>query len=206
MMFLLVNMLQILPSVPLLGIEARSVVRLSWGAKLYCTDHVPELQTVYSEQMSTDHSADDFVPWRQISSSVMTSMVVSLDILPLFQEVLLNRYSAWNTSQLTTLLLALEASHWHARSFNENANLRRNLHRLGFMPFRDQPSRWPHLLEQEVQSLTLILEAFSNIECNVGYLQNILSGCHFKDSKNRLPARSNIWGTRANHDVDAAEH
>jgi hypothetical protein len=158
-MFLLVNMLQILPSVPLLGIEARSVVRLSWGAKLYCTDHVPELQTVYSEQMSTDHSADDFVPWRQISSSVMTSMVVSLDILPLFQEVLLNRYSAWNTSQLTTLLLALEASHWHARSFNENANLRRNLHRLGFMPFRDQPSRWPHLLEQEVQSLTLILEA-----------------------------------------------
>jgi hypothetical protein len=135
------------------------VLKLHWGALLYCTEYVGEIHAAYNEHMSTDGVGDEFVTWKQIGGAVMTSMVVSLDLLPLYQEIVLMRYTSWTTEQLTTLLCALEASHWHAKSFNESTNLRKSLHRLSFMPFRDKPSRLPHLLEQEVQSLTLILEA-----------------------------------------------
>ena len=148
---------QILSPEPELGIESRCRLELCWGASLYSTDFGPSVVSTYSSQLSSRFSFHDGLPWRSIASSVMTSMVVSLDICSVYKEILLGgRYKTWDRGQLNSLLMSLEASHWHARSFNENFGFRLNLHKQGFMAFRDKPSRLPHLLEQEVHSLSII--------------------------------------------------
>ena len=56
------------------------------------------------------------------------------------------------------MLLALELSHWHARSFNEDQPMRGGLRERKFMVFDHNPRRSPNLLEQEVDSVKEILE------------------------------------------------
>ena len=65
-------------------------------------------------------------------------------------------YFIWKLENLSAFLTSLELIFWHARSFNENFSLRSRLWRRGFMSFAHDSNVLPHLLEQEIQTLSLM--------------------------------------------------
>lgn len=142
----------------MLFLPTRVVLLLPWNGRLYCPQQSPLIASALAKintKENVEHSLD---AWNLLRGSVMTSMVVSLDFIRIVGEVVSANSDFWNISQLTDLLDALEALHWHARSFNNDVSLRNSLHKYDFMRFRDDPNRLPHLLEQEVHSLSTILE------------------------------------------------
>jgi brefeldin A-inhibited guanine nucleotide-exchange protein len=156
-----------MPPIAALGVSSRSCVQLDWGATLYT--HEPLIAS--NRAASTESAASQLQAikavgspsqtaraWAQLSSASMTSMVVSLDFIRLSGDVLNTYFANWHLKHLSQVLTALEASHWHARSFNENASLRKALYEKGFMRFPEGPERLPHLLEQEIQTASLILD------------------------------------------------
>ena len=96
--------------------------------------------------------------WRELSSAVMTSMVISLDFIKNIRIVVQAHFGSWRLEHFSTFLSAVEASHWHAKSFNANHTIRSRLRKRGFMPFAESPIKLPHLLEQEVDSASLLLD------------------------------------------------
>ena len=62
----------------------------------------------------------------------------------------------WKLDNLKKFLTTLELIFWHARSFNENFSLRSRLWKRGFMKFAHDQNALPHLLEQEIQTLSLM--------------------------------------------------
>lgn len=110
--------------------------------------------------------------WRELSSAAMTSMVISLDSISCAKAVLFAQFSSWRLEHFTSILAALEASHWHAKSFNANFAIRNQLRKRGFMPVKDSVIVLPHLLEQEVQSAavivdtTLLMYSFGKLEAS----------------------------------------
>lgn len=90
--------------------------------------------------------------------SSMTSMVVSLESIRVFGDVFIKNFSFFNLDQYADFLHGLETLYWHARSFNTDKTIRENLHNVQFMIFPDDSSRLPHLLEQEIYSLSKIIE------------------------------------------------
>ena len=136
-----------------LALPARSKIQLSWGATLYSTDkfvsrpHPEENPWHLTKEQS----------WALLSVSCMTSMVVTLHSLRVLGDLCLNYYSAWDIGHLSQLLNTIEACYHHARSFNNDYQLRQNLKQRSFMKFRDNSTRLPHLLEQETLSVSKIL-------------------------------------------------
>jgi hypothetical protein len=121
-------------------------VQLPWG-RLFC---VNDAITVQGPAIT--------LPWDQIEGSVMTSMVITLDIIKVVGDVVIARFDHFNKEHFYEYLSGLEVLYWHARSFNGDKAIRVNLFRNHFMVFPDDANRYPHLLEQEVFSLSKILE------------------------------------------------
>ena len=114
---------------------SRSRVVLEWGATLYSGETF-ERSVQESDKVSADPSTSFLgkdQPWQQLSTSIMTSMVVSLDFIELSRELLVARNYHWDLNNYATLLSALETMHWHAFCFNENSHLRLQLQQRGFM-------------------------------------------------------------------------
>jgi hypothetical protein len=103
----------------------------------------------------------------------MTSMVVSLDLIQLAKELLVAPNYMWELQHYGIFLNALEATHWHAFSFNENSHLRLQLQQRGFMNKnrndRNISAELPHLLEQEVLSLEQLLFTVFRLFCHDKY-------------------------------------
>ena len=86
----------------------------------------------------------------------MSSMVVSLELMKVITDVF-NLYKRdWQLRHIDQFLVTLELVYWHARSFNENLPLRKQLNQRGFMQFNNDLVILPHLLEQEIYALSLV--------------------------------------------------
>lgn len=159
-----------LPANPLLGLPPRHCIQLSWGL-LFTVEPLSSLprasgisnstrerDSESSVMMSAAPRLNNVQAWKQISMAAMTSMVMALDFIKIIDIAVQTHARSWQFSHYTSFLGALEAAHWHARSFNDSNRLRVNLNQKGFMQFHDGSHRLPHLLEQEVTSLVKILE------------------------------------------------
>jgi Sec7-like guanine-nucleotide exchange factor len=140
------------------GINMRSVI-LSWGAMLYSSDPFAPMQRNEPERSSSSITAPKLSKeqaWAKLSYQNMSSMVLALDFLKGFGEILHAHYDSWSLEDLSLLLGTLQCLYDHSRCFNLDSKLRTHLRSKKFMKFRDNPSRLPHLLEQETRSATQI--------------------------------------------------
>ena len=105
--------------------------------------------------------------WAETAKSAMTSMVVSLDVIHVVAVIFAFFDANIRPEAVSTVLNALEASHWHARSFNEDSRLSMELQGRKFMHFPGQNNNEdggkgfnspPNLLEQEIKTSSQILE------------------------------------------------
>ena len=88
----------------------------------------------------------------------MTSMVVTLHLNELVGELFAKYGHSLCGERSLELLIALQGSYWHARSFNEDQELRSALGSRSFMTFPEAATLLPHLLEQEAASASKIAE------------------------------------------------
>lgn len=95
--------------------------------------------------------------WSKLSYQIMSSMVLTLDFIRAIGDVIHTHYDSWSLNDLSLLLGTLQCCYDHARCFNGDHKLRTHLRAKKFMKFRDNPSRLPHLLEQETRSAAQIL-------------------------------------------------
>merc|ERR1712146_128049 len=98
----------------------------------------------------------------------MTSMVVSLDIIHVLSVVFHHFEDSLGPTEVVNVLNALETSHWHARSFNEDPRLSLELTERGFMQFPG-PGTPPNLLEQEIRTSSEILEITQHLSPHQEY-------------------------------------
>lgn len=87
----------------------------------------------------------------------MTSMSITLSLIDLLSEISETPLECFELKHQMVILNALQGAYWHARSFNDDDSLRRDLAARAFMPFNETPTLLPHLLEQEAVSLTKIV-------------------------------------------------
>lgn len=85
-------------------------------------------------------------------------MVISLDAVRIVGDLVKIHFSDFEIPHFSEFLNAIAALYWHARSFNGNVQLRESLFDKRFMRFQDDVNRLPNLLEQEVLSLSKLLE------------------------------------------------
>jgi hypothetical protein len=140
-----------------LMIPARRCITLDWGL-LYSQEKWPPAEPQTSIGMSPNiPRLSNEQAWKRFATSCMTSMVVTLDSIRIIDNIIKTHNNSLQLDHYTSLLIALETSYHHAYSFNCNSNLRTNLRKMNFMPFQDNPSKLPHLLEQEVTLSFLII-------------------------------------------------
>eukprot|EP01038_Epipyxis_sp_PR26KG_P008429 gene8429-11403_t len=139
------------------GVQLRNQITLSWGATLYSSEGFEITEKIeYDDNVTQAKSL--YPSWIQHSASIMTSMVVSLEIVRIMGEIV-NTYSlSWQLKHYSSFLFALEVSHWHAVSFNSSIELRLRLAEAGFMRIRSMSTIYPHLLDQEIISIEHILK------------------------------------------------
>ena len=157
------------------------MIQLSWGAVLYSYENYvqhpvpdsPDDEARGSGSNSNNRSSGagskrvgTLQPWKVRSVSIMSSMVLLLDLVKVTADLVHFKYSDWfaagpvqDRGGILTLMEALEAVYYHAHCFNSEANaaLRVQLRQAGFMRFREAPLRPVHLLDQEVQAATMLL-------------------------------------------------
>jgi hypothetical protein len=152
------RIMQIMGKDETLGVGSRNRVVLSWGASLYTKD----MLVPFSDEQNT---MTDAYPWVTISKSVMTSMVITLEISRIIGELLNSFYASWSIEHKQKFIEALAICYDHASCFNSNSRLRNALHEKKFMRFIYSPTRLPHLADQEVLAgtnlLSLILKLHS---------------------------------------------
>ena len=85
-------------------------------------------------------------------------MVTTLHLLELISDICIKLDGSLGATHYQELLAALQASYWHARSFNEDQALRSALGSRSFMSFPEASTLLPHLLEQEAGSTARIVE------------------------------------------------
>lgn len=136
-----------------LQLPKRWAVSLSWGATLYTTDPMLSGKQAKDQKTASRQSTEAF---KKVSTSAMTSMVITLDLIKVITDAIETHYLIWKLENLLLFLNALELMFWHARSFNENFSLRSRLWRRSFMRFAHDSNALPHLLEQEIQTISLI--------------------------------------------------
>ena len=166
----------------LLNLPSRKIIHLAWG-QLYTIENFAstpssaenlnkqqqnqqqqhqqqqqqQQQEEQEEQRRLEQQRKNNEDWAQLTPSVMSTMVISLDFIRVVGEAFDAHFFSWQPRHFVALLESLENSHWHARSFNEDQQLRISLRGSGFMRFPDNPSRLPNLLEQEVRSAAQIV-------------------------------------------------
>ena len=135
------------------SVPTREVVQLPWG-----TLYGQKSNFVDSSAQTTEIVSAPV--WGEVARSAMTSMIVSIDIMHVLKAVFDTQNDStigFSVEQLERILDALEASHWHARSFNEDERLSLLLQSMNFMHFKGNPGRPPNVLEQEIRTASLIL-------------------------------------------------
>ena len=148
---------KVLPPNMALMVPARKSIILDWGV-LYSQEKWPPAEPQTSSGLSPNAPRlSTEQAWKRFSVSCMTSMVVTLDSIRIIDNIIKTHSNSLQLDHYTSLLTALETSYHHAYSFNCNSNLRSNLRSMNFMSFHDNPTKLPHLLDQEVISLTKIL-------------------------------------------------
>jgi hypothetical protein len=135
----------------------KHTVKLSWGAVLSTFEKYPAVAARTEERSMLAPRLTKEQAWTQLSSRVMTSMVLSLDYIRVMGDLLHSHYDSWTMAHWPVLLGTLQCIFDHARCLNSDVTLRSQLKAKGFMKFRDNPSRLPHLLEQETQSAAQLL-------------------------------------------------
>lgn len=161
------TVVEALPPVSALQLGSRYRIALQCGASMFATDvDYPFLDTSAAPAKPLALSDPSSKPrltgeqqWREIAQCAMTSMVISLDLLQVVNQVLKANFSMFSVDHFSTILSSLEVSMWHAKSFNDCVSLSFRLQQKRFMRFRDDPSRMPHLLQQEVLSANILLSA-----------------------------------------------
>jgi hypothetical protein len=135
----------------------RNVVQLDWGVLYGQTANYTPPATAAGVAPSNSGILVGAEVWEEITKSTMTSMIVSLDIIHALSAILQNKECGFSSQNLEALMAALQLSHWHARSFNEDARLSVTLQSMSFMRMPERPLRPPNLLEQEIQTAAAIL-------------------------------------------------
>jgi hypothetical protein len=136
---------------------AKHAIALSWGATLYTSDPIVILP---SDEPTADLNLSRLTreqAWGRYSSTLMCSMVLTLDAIKILGEAFSAHYHSWSREQLIEILVAMQCCFDHARCFNANSLLRTELKAKNFMRFRDSPQRPPHLREQLTQACAQIM-------------------------------------------------
>jgi hypothetical protein len=110
------------------------------------------------ENCSYNNNSNGIKDFKEIHASIMTSMVVTLGLIDVTTRVFSTYRKEFENKQYYTVLSILESCHWHARSFNEDQSLRHALRDESFMTFPPNSRRSPNLLDQEVNSVSLIIK------------------------------------------------
>lgn len=138
------------------AVSMKSII-LSWGAMLYSCDNFTALNRNDPERsMSSAPKLSKEQEWSKLSYQNMSSMVLALDFIRGMGEIIHTHYDSWSLEDLSLLLGTLQCFYDHSRCFNSDLKLRTHLRSKKFMKFRDNPSRLPHLLEQETRSAAQI--------------------------------------------------
>ena len=135
-----------------MGLPPRHIIQLPYG-KLYSPAN--DTATVPVDRRASYSTPEEL--WAETARSAMTSMVVSLDVTHVVAVIFAYFDHNLRPAAISTILNALEVSHWHARSFNEDSRLSLALKSRDFMTFPGQDNP-PNLLEQEVRTSGQILE------------------------------------------------
>ena len=147
-----------------LNVASRRVIQLAWNGILYSREKysMNEVSNSASRQggaapLSNASRTSTEQVWTSLGTGAMTSMVLMLDYIPRISNIIQMQFSSWSLDNLTEMMRCMEAAYHHARCFNNDSDLRSKLQRKGFMRFKTDPQKLPHLLEQETSSLFHIL-------------------------------------------------
>jgi len=139
-----------------MNLKPRKCVSLEWGL-LYTQEQLEIVkQRPPGSPVSTPPSSAG-EDWPHLVACAMTSMVISLDFIRMLSDFYQRGAPSLSLRHHLRFLGVIEGLHWHARSFNEDQTLRAALRTRAFMRFPDSPGRLPNLLEQEVNSATLLV-------------------------------------------------
>lgn len=154
------KLLEIVPPVPALDLKSRAKVLLDWGGDLYTTSSTfttSEYQTASDEfNQQHEHEREEKVSIPQLLLTVGTMSVVTSELIKMIGQIWSTFLLSFELEHSESLLMSLEAAHWHSFLFNEQHTLRMNL--LKHQHHQRASSRKVNnLLEQEVLSLECII-------------------------------------------------
>ncbi len=151
-------------------LDTHTIQFCDWGGTLYCTDDVLNtfaiIKTMEGDKLANKvallspalpNQTFEAISWRKLSAIAMVSMISTLEFMSMVDDLMISNYDSWDLSHFECFLSALECVHHHARAFNENKYLRNQLKLCGFMEFPNNPDKLPHLLDQELTSLSCII-------------------------------------------------
>ena len=113
-----------------MGLNPRHSIRLPWATLYSPTDDPNNI----SDTRRPSHLSPQ-QEWMSTARCAMTSMVVSLDVIHVISVVFHHFEDSLTPTEVVSFLNALETSHWHARSFNEDSRLSLELTERNFMQF-----------------------------------------------------------------------
>lgn len=125
-----------------------------WTATLYTCEALTPLREEDEDDSLTPRQLNEEEQWVMADRRGMTSLVVALELTRVLGEVMHSHLSGWRPRHCMEFLNALDLCHQHARGFNGDIGMRNRLRERGFMKFPSDPRRLPHLLEQEIRSVT----------------------------------------------------
>jgi hypothetical protein len=129
-----------MPTVPSLGIKARARVELDWGGSLYTSSSSLTSEGFNSSNKLLKQASEKEdplhhrIPLPQLLSTISTMTIISNEMIKLIGQIWVNYLFSFELSSCEELLTALETSYWHAFTFNQNYDLRKNLVTHGYFP------------------------------------------------------------------------
>lgn len=146
---------------------SRWKIALDWGGTMYCNQYDSLIFPIDS-----DHPAID---WTSFSGFVSTLSIITAELLKYLQDFTRAILLELTLAQTTIIFDCLEICYWHATAFNEHLSLRMRLNAFGVV-ISTSKSKLPHLIDQEVISLTTMLRGlFSKYLA----LQNVLENDYY---------------------------
>jgi hypothetical protein len=135
-----------MPTVPSLGIKSRARVELNWGGSLYTSSSTLTSEGFNSSNKLLKHTSEKEdmlhhkIPLPQLLSTISTMTIISNEMIKLIGQIWVNYIFSFELLSCEELLTALETSYWHAFTFNQNYDLRKNLVTHGYLPASHQTS------------------------------------------------------------------
>ena len=142
-----------------------------------------------SVKFGSQYRAGSAEAFESIRRSAMTSMVVSLGLIKIMSELIMNERQCLRLHHIDEFLSALEGLHLHACSLNDDRKLRKRLSNFNFMSFPTDPARLPDLVDQEIDSLTCLVRLTLRIYAD---LNDAGKSSHGRDTAD-MPAFAESW-------------